>query len=117
MAGTGNSGSQINQVANPWHLTLDSSGALYVADSGNNRISKWTGGSLTPTIVAGQASASSGSGSASLNQPYGIYVDPNKNIYVADTNNHRVQFWSNGASTGITVAGVNGKKTEKKDLC
>lgn len=35
-------------------------------------------------------------------------MDSNRNIYVADINNHRIQKWAPGATSGITVAGGNG---------
>ncbi len=35
-------------------------------------------------------------------------MDRNSTIYVADTNNHRVQQWLPNATAGITVAGVTG---------
>ncbi|CAF1689666.1 unnamed protein product, partial [Didymodactylos carnosus] len=35
-----------------------------------------------------------------LDSPQGIYVDGSGSIYIADTNNHRIQKWSRGSSTG-----------------
>jgi uncharacterized repeat protein (TIGR01451 family) len=44
-----------------------------------------------------QTWGSQGSGNGEFNRPVGIAVDSDKNIYVADTNNHRIQqFDSNG---------------------
>ncbi|MCC9167991.1 NHL repeat-containing protein [Pontibacter sp. XAAS-A31] len=37
--------------------------------------------------------------------PKGIFVDASNNIYVADTENNRVQKWAPGATSGVTVAG------------
>ncbi len=51
-----------------------------------------------------------GNGNA-LNQlyrPYGIYIDDDKTIYVADTYNHRIMKWKNGVINGHIVAGGNG---------
>jgi hypothetical protein len=56
--------------------------------------------------VAGNASY--GNTSSQFNNPWGIYVDSNYALYVADQNNHRVQKWPLNAVTGITVAGVTG---------
>ena len=44
-----------------------------------------------------------------LNEPYGIAVDANRNVYITEYYNYRVQKWAPGAQTGITVAGGNGK--------
>ena len=110
VAGTGSWGSQITQLLNPWHIVIDSSDAIYIADSGNHRISKWVSGSATGTIVAGQINQPAGSGVAYLSGPYGVCIDSNRNVYVADRSNHRVQLWNNSASSGVTIAGT-GKET------
>ncbi|CAF1463351.1 unnamed protein product, partial [Didymodactylos carnosus] len=38
-----------------------------------------------------------------------LNVDDNGDVYVADWHNHRIQLWSHGSSTGVTVAGGNGQ--------
>ncbi len=43
-----------------------------------------------------------GSESNMLNQSFGIYVDDNSNLYVADSGNNRVQRFRNGVSIGTT---------------
>jgi len=63
----------------------------------------WTQNS---TIVAGGRDA--GSALDQLNFPFGIFVDDNQTVYVADFANHRVVKWNRGASTGELVAGGNG---------
>jgi hypothetical protein len=113
-AGTGISGDQVNEMGSPWHITFDSSGALYVADSSYNRVAKWIIGGSTGTIVAGQINGQSGNTTYYLSQPYGVYIDPSNNIYVADTSNHRVQLWASDASSITTVAGTGKKKRETK---
>jgi DNA-binding beta-propeller fold protein YncE len=55
--------------------------------------------------VAGSASGTSGSQAQLLRRPTGVYVDSAGNVYVADENNHRIQKWAPGASSGTTVAG------------
>ena len=59
----------------------------------------------TGTTVAG-ATGSAGNAANRLNQPVNLFVDNNYNMYIADTNNHRIQFWAAGATTGTTVAGI-----------
>jgi hypothetical protein len=49
-----------------------------------------------------------GSAPNQLNYPYSVYVDSNNAIYVADTNNQRIQQWLPNAIDGTTVAGVTG---------
>ncbi|CAF5009797.1 unnamed protein product, partial [Rotaria sp. Silwood1] len=53
--------------------------------------------------VAGMGCA--GSTEDMLDQPFGIYVNDNYNLYVADTGNDRIQLFHHGESKGITVAG------------
>jgi DNA-binding beta-propeller fold protein YncE len=62
----------------PVGMAIDSAGSLYIADSGDNRIRRVSGGTIT--TVAGNGSQNfSGDGgyaiSASLNGPAGMAVD------------------------------------------
>ena len=60
----------------------------------------------TGVTVAG-VSGTAGSASNQLNSPWNIYIDPTTNyLYIADSQNHRIQRWLPGASSGTTVAGV-----------
>ena len=54
-------------------------------------------------VAAGNNTA--GSGALMLNQPRGIFVHINFNLYVADCQNNRVQLFQSGQLTGITVVG------------
>ena len=97
-------------LANPFALSLDSAGNLYIVDNGNQRIRKVTSGA-NPTIntVAGNGSIGfAGDGgpaaSAEFSAPSGVAVDSSGNFYVADTNNSLIRKIS---SSGIitTYAG------------
>ena len=61
------------------------------------------------TIVAGTGTA--GSSSSMLSSPYGIFVDINFDLYVADCDNDRVQLFHEGQTNGITVAGITAPGT------
>ncbi|CAF5096373.1 unnamed protein product, partial [Rotaria sp. Silwood1] len=41
--------------------------------------------------------------------PWGLYVDDDQMIYVADCGNHRIVEWKSGATNGKVVAGGNGE--------
>ncbi|CAF0762279.1 unnamed protein product [Didymodactylos carnosus] len=58
----------------------------------------------TGTTVAGMT-GSAGASATQLSFPYGLTLDSSNALYIADRDNHRVQKWLTGASTGITVAG------------
>jgi hypothetical protein len=65
----------------------------------------------TATNVGGNGT--SGSASNMLNKPYGIFVDINFDLYVADCGNNRVQRFIANQIDGITVAG---NSTEKPSI-
>ena len=111
LAGTvAQSGTSATQFYYPHGLTFDSTfSALYVSDWSNNRIQRISIGAPTCQTVAGQSSGLLGNSSIHLSIPSDIIFDSNDNMYIADPGNARVQFWSNGASSGDTIAGVTGK--------
>ncbi len=65
-------------------------------------------GAGTGTKVAGFSNGTMVTSSYGFMYTSDVVVDSNGNLYVADVDNSRVQFWLNGASSGTTVAG-NGK--------
>lgn len=90
----------------PTGVAVDGGGNAYVADSQNDRIMV-----VFPTGTAGTldtAGSSGGGGAATdalLDTPYDVAVDPDGNIFIADTRNHRVRrIDSDGNVT--TVAGT-----------
>jgi kumamolisin len=75
---------------NPAGIALDSSGNIYVADTGNNTIRKITPAGAVTTLAghAGTAGYLDANGTtAAFNQPISIAVDGQGNVYVADLNN------------------------------
>ena len=106
VAGGNGYGSAANQLYWPHDIIIDASGNYYIADAGNNRIQKWAPGATEGTTVAG-GNVDWGDASNQLYRPYGIVLDASGNLYIADTENHRIQKWAPGASEGTTVAGGN----------
>ncbi|CAF5072433.1 unnamed protein product, partial [Rotaria sp. Silwood1] len=51
-----------------------------------------------------------------LNQPFGLYVDDDRTIYVADWYNHRIVEWKSDATNGRVVAGGNGEENGAHQL-
>jgi hypothetical protein len=54
-------------------------------------------------VVAGGNGA--GNGLNQLDQPYGIFLDSMKNVYVADYGNYRIMKWAPGSTSGEIIAG------------
>jgi sugar lactone lactonase YvrE len=65
------------------------------------------------TVAGGNGA---GSNTNQLNFPYSVIVDTNNNLYITDTQNHRIQKWANGATEGITIAGGNGAGANANQL-
>ncbi len=51
-----------------------------------------------------------------LADPYGIFLDANDTIYVADRSNHRIVTWEQGASIGQFAAGVKWESNRQISL-
>ncbi|CAF3784852.1 unnamed protein product [Adineta steineri] len=89
----GTSGNSATLLHNPVAVALDQYGNLYVSDTGNHRIQFFLAGQSSGTTLAG-VNGSPGTSATQLNQPYGILLDSQLNLYVADYNNNRVQKFS-----------------------
>jgi sugar lactone lactonase YvrE len=96
------------QLTGPRGLAFDSSGNLFIADSGNHAIRRIAGDGTITTVAGTGVRGFSGDGGpaarARLNTPDGIAFDPAGNLYIADTLNQRIRRVSR-AGTIVTVAG------------
>jgi uncharacterized protein (TIGR03437 family) len=97
------------QFYDPAGLAVDSAGNLYLADYGNNRIRKVSGGVIA-TVAGGGASLGDNGPptSARLSLPYGVAVDSAGNLYVADWGNNRIRKVSGGVITTVAGNGTRG---------
>ena len=109
------------KLLQPNGLTTDSTGNLYIADSGNPKIRKVdTTASHVITTVAGiglicanaqEPACGDGAAatSAAFNFPQGVFFDSLGNIVVADTDNQRVRVISTaGTITALAGGGTGG---------
>ncbi len=94
----------------PWGVALDDSDNIYIGDANNNRIRKvvWSTGLIYTIVGTGAASYSGDGGQATdaeINNPTGLCIDGQDNLYIADFSNQRVRVVP--LSTGIinTIAG------------
>jgi sugar lactone lactonase YvrE len=76
----------------PSGVALDSSGTVYIADSGNNRIRTVSGGIIGELAGADHARGDGGKASAALLFfPQRIAWDTKGNLYIADTDNDKIR--------------------------
>lgn len=95
----------------PVGLTYDGKGSLYVADAFLNRVKKVEVATRKVTIVAGkgvnQYCGDNGPAKeACLNQPAGVALDAEGNVYIADAGNDRVRRVDAKSGVVTTVAGT-----------
>ena len=93
---SGDGGPAIEATFNgPKAIRCDSAGNIYVVDTENHAVRRIDSASAVITTVAGGHRGDDGDGGqapkAGLDRPHGCVIDPRGNIYVADTNNHRVR--------------------------
>jgi len=110
VAGSSDGSGAAARFSGPAGLAVDSSGTVYVADTGNNTLRKITASGVVTTLAGlpGVGGSNDGTGaSAFFGQPTSLVVDANGTVYVADTGNNLIRrVTSVGAVT--LLAGVPG---------
>lgn len=86
----------VNAALNrPYGVALDSTGNLYIADFGNDRIRRVDPHGRISTVAGTGAAGYSGDGGpaveARLNGPYGVFVDADDNLLIPDSLNHVIR--------------------------
>jgi DNA-binding beta-propeller fold protein YncE len=82
----GGKGKENGQLNFPRGLAVDNAGNIFVADTNNDRLQKFS-----PTGMFVSVIGKGGAGPGEFREPGGTAVDSAGNIYVADVSNHRVQ--------------------------
>ena len=99
----------------PLGTCIDGAGNLYIADAGYHCVQKVDAETGKLSTVAGVIEFDDGTAGFSgdggpaaealLDSPAGVAVDPAGNLYIADTNNHRIRRVNAHSSVITTVAG------------
>lgn len=107
VAGGNGAGTSSTRLKLPAGVAYDSStNSIIIANYDANNVVRWQIGATSWSIVAGDTNGGSGSSSTRLKGPYDVTIDSTGNIYVADTLNHRIQFFPVGSTIGTTIAGT-----------
>ena len=114
---TGTSGTTATTLLDPFGISFDSAGNLWVGDFNNNRVLKYASPITTgeaATVVLGQASFTTNTGgttATTLNAPLGISFDSAGNLWVGELTNNRVLKYP------ATISQVTGQLTVIANTC
>jgi uncharacterized protein (TIGR03437 family) len=97
----------------PGAVAVGAAGELYVADTENRRVRRIGSDGVITTVAGTGIFKYGGDGnaatSASLNFPRGVTVDAGGNVYIADTDSHRIRRVApNGIITTVAGNGIRG---------
>jgi uncharacterized protein (TIGR03437 family) len=105
-------------LSEPRGLAVDRQGNLWVADSGNHRVLRFSrpmsqSGRIAADLVLGQTgfstAVSAAVSAASLRTPWAVAVAPDDTLFVADTGNNRVLEYAPGVGSGNSAVRVYGQ--------
>jgi DNA-binding beta-propeller fold protein YncE len=111
-------GTENGELKEPKRLAIDSSGDLWVADGGNDRVDVFNEKGEYVTKFGG-----AGSGGEQMKYPTGVAFGSNGNVWVADDENNRVDRWRTAGVQPPTFSSAfgsegteNGKFDEPTDV-
>lgn len=109
---SGDNGPATNaKLSAPVGVAVDTQNNVYIADLGNARVRKVSNGTIT-TVAGNGGFGSNGDGGQATNAaiyPYGVAVDSNGNLYIAESATERVRkVTSNGVINTIAGNGTIG---------
>lgn len=101
------------EMFSPSGLAFDSSGNLYIADTGNHVIREVSTSGTISTIAGDNTGGYTGDGgpatSAELESPAGVAVDSSGNVYIADSGNNVIREIT-GGNINTIVGGTPGQE-------
>jgi sugar lactone lactonase YvrE len=110
---SGDNGPALNAGLNdPYGVSVDAAGNLYISDSENHRVRRVDAGTGVISTIAGTGAARyTGDGgpatAATLLRPYGLALDVSGNLFIADSGNNVIR--RIGADGVITTVAGNGR--------
>jgi len=113
-AGFGGEGdpATLTPLNSPQGVVPDLAGNVYVSDTGHNRVIQVDASGNIHTVAGTGTAGDASGGSTSLGElynPSGLAVDNAGNLYIADTQNHRIQMLAAGGTIStIAGTGTNG---------
>ena len=87
-----------NGVEHPEGITFDKYGYFYLTGHDKNQVRRYT-----PDFSSYKTVAGSDIGSPSLNNPLGMDLDDDFNLYIAERDGKKVTKWAQNATVGTTV--------------
>ena len=87
-------------------LFIDTNSNLYCSRQDHHQVILRSLNSNADSVAIVAGTGRFGNSSNTLNQPFGIFVKDNRDLYVADSANDRIQLFHAGQLNGITVAGT-----------
>src|SRR5271157_293376 len=100
------------QLTTPMGVATDSSGNVYIADTGNNAVRMVNSSGIISTVAGNGLAGYSGDGGqailAMVGSPTGVAVDPSGNLYISDGSLRVRKVYSSGFITTIAVTGARG---------
>lgn len=107
-SGTADGTGTAARFLDPTFIAVDACGDAYVTDYGNHTIRRITPNGTVTTLAgtAGNAAFADGAGAAAaFNNPQGLALGPDGNVYIADTSNHVIRR-TTPAGVVTTIAGT-----------
>ncbi|MEK6152733.1 IPT/TIG domain-containing protein [Flavobacteriaceae bacterium 3-367] len=97
------------QFDQPFRVAVDAGGNVYVSDTKNHKIRKITPSGVVSTLAGSIGGFANGTGeNAQFDNPFGVAVDTEGNVYVADENNHKIRKITPNGSVSTLAGSTQG---------
>ncbi len=118
----GSKGSGLNQLNDPEGIAIGPDGDIFIADTGNNRILVWNSYGEPVTSYGAFGSRADWRNPPQFNHPAGVFVYPDRKVYVSDSLNSRIVVMdekglvvSSWGSQGVSAGQFNLPRTLGED--